>query len=99
MDTPGGGHGEPVERGPQEGAPAQQDGSSTRSVNTGAGRVERELGTPVVGGEQHWTPAAVGSDATSQILLSITRWFPIGRWFRRRRERRGDTGETSGSDR
>ena len=90
--------GEPVERGPQEGGPAQDERGPSRSADTGAARVERELGTPMAGGEQHWTPAAVGSDATSQLLLSITRWFSLGAWLKRRRNRRDDPEETPGSD-
>jgi len=99
MTTQEGGRREPVERGPQEGEPDQEEGSSSRSADTGAARVERELGTPMAGGEQHWTPAAVGSDATSQVLLSITRWFSIGAWLKRRRNRRDDAEDTSGLDR
>ena len=92
------GRGEPVEPGPTEEAPAQDEGGSSRSADTGAARVERDLGTPMAGGEQHWTPAAVGSDATSQVLLSITRWFSLGAWLKRRRNRQDDPEETPGSD-
>ncbi len=95
MAARGGRHEDRVERATQEGGAAQDDHRSTGSASTGPARVEREPGTPSVGGEQHWTSAAVESDATSQVLLAITRWFPGGRWFTRRRNRpKDDATET-----
>ncbi len=98
MGAQHGEHGEPVERDPKQGEPDRQVGRDSPSTSTGAARVEEELGTPLAGGEPHWTPAAVGSDPASQILLSITRWFSIGEWLRRRRDRRDGTDETTGSE-
>ncbi len=88
---------QPEEPGPSEG---QTDGTRrdpSRSSPDRADRVEQDPGTPLVGGESHWTPASVGGDPTSQTLLAMARWFPIGRWAKRRRARGGDDGP-SGSE-
>lgn len=99
MSTQSEGRGGSVEHDSQEGEATQGVVGSSRSTTSGAARVERDPGTPLAGGEQHWTPAAVGSDATTQVLLSMTRWFSIGEWLRRRRNRRDDTEEPTASER